>query len=239
MPAETNRNAATLLSERILGRKDFIELVSDLEKAVAELILLRKEAPSSLEERLFNGLRFADVLSQSSNWEHRRMAYLLISLFLDLGEREQLSGMSVAVLETVSSAVFAALGNFPALEKMEKTSHYSEFSIPSDRYISRRLKEELQRSEDGQRILTDAQFRIAARMRDAEIFSFSGPTSVGKSFVLKDFVKSEIKRGDVIRKNIVFVVPTNALVAQTARDLRAELSNMPSVNVATLSLIHI
>lgn len=226
-------NAATLLSKRILTRKDFIELLSNLENSVAELILEHKDASESIEEQLPLGLRFADILSQSSESEHRGTAYLLIALYLELIEWDQFSEDSMAMLDLVSTTVFAALGNFPALQKLETKPTNPTYIMPSDRFISRRLKEEFQQSIDGKYVLTDTQYQITTDMQNSKFYSFSGPTSLGKSFILKDFIKSEILNAGKRCLCIVYLVPTNALVAQTANDLRAELSDLHYVNVAT------
>ena len=70
-------------------------------------------------------------------------------------------------------------------------------------------------------------------MRGEDYFSFSGPTSLGKSFILKDAIYDIVQRCDLNEHCVVVLVPTKALIGQTAADLRALLKDVPEVNVAT------
>lgn len=232
MSPDTRMNVATELSERILVRPDFKELITGLERSVATMILSHRKINNDYDEWLQHGMRFADILSYSSVELHRNMAYSIVALFQELKDQDQLSKESVDTLDAYSAAILAALGNFPGLKKLEDSVEDFQYTIPADRVINRDLKELIQRTSDGKHVLTDAQFEVAQSLQNFDFYSFSGPTSLGKSFVIKDFVRSEISSSSFNDKCVVFVVPTNALVSQTARDFRRELRDFKNINIA-------
>lgn len=71
--------------------------------------------------------------------------------------------------------------------------------------------------------------------RDASAISISAPTSAGKSFVLYQLLIEELKEGP---KNIVYIVPTRALISQVEEDLSSLLvdNDLQNVNLSTVPL---
>lgn len=64
--------------------------------------------------------------------------------------------------------------------------------------------------------------------------SISAPTSAGKSFILCSIIVEKLLEG---RKNIIYIVPTRALISQVENDLREvffKKHNLDSVNVTTV-----
>ena len=54
-------------------------------------------------------------------------------------------------------------------------------------------------------------------------FSFSGPTSMGKSFIIQSFIKEHILSGEVA--NFAIIVPTKALINEISSSLINELKS--------------
>lgn len=223
---------ATRLGRRIVTRHDFLDLVDRTEEIVARYFLTHEPVDESLDALVSTGLRFADILSHSDEEEHRERAYALVAMFQELQDQGQLSIELTQRLEAFSIAIFSVLGNFPGLQKLEEFEGEEGYQIPGERLVARDFKEFYQRTSDGENVLTDAQHKIATAMKEVDFYSFSGPTSLGKSFVIKDFVKSEIQKPQFAEASVIFLVPTNALVAQTAKDLRQSLMGFSKVNVA-------
>ncbi|NWO07620.1 MAG: DEAD/DEAH box helicase, partial [Alteromonadaceae bacterium] len=159
-------------------------------------------------------------------------AYFLIAAIQELKELGQLGDFGSDQLNNFSAAVFSELGNFPGINKIEQEMGEQASAIPAERRFSRAIKEEFQATSDRSGVFTDPQYKIRTRMRDVDYYSFSGPTSLGKSFIIKDFVKAAVQKPGMSGSAVVFLVPTNALVAQTASDLRSITSEIQSVNVA-------
>jgi hypothetical protein len=228
----TDQIAADALSELIVERKDFTRAFSDLEKAVAQSFL-GVDVPASLPNtEARHLLRYADILSHSTDPRHRELAYTTIAL---LREYDELIGLDPALSDrvlAVAEAVLVQLGNFPGIRTLQKGVG-SRYALPLGRGTSRIAKEVLQRTSKGGAVLTDTQYAITERMRGADYFSFSGPTSLGKSFIIKDALYEIVRRDDLNDHCVVVLVPTKALIGQTANDLRELLDEVPEVNVAT------
>lgn len=227
-----NKIAAVLLSEMIVARPDFNEDFVALERIVTETFLIGS-TPLALDTEILEGLlRYADVLSNSTEPLHRELAYSTIAL---LREYDELVGMPDQLQNrvlAVSEAVLIELGNFPGLRTLQKEGG-SKFSLPLSRGTLRAAKEVFQVTKRGGQVFTDTQYKIAERMHGEDYFSFSGPTSLGKSFILKDALYDIVRHPELDQHCVVVLVPTKALISQTAADLRDLLRDVPEVNVAT------
>lgn len=227
-----SRIAADALSDLIVARPDYQEDLSAMEVAVSEAFLTGTASSALDEDQVNRLLRFADIMSHSTVSRYREDAYNIIAL---LREYEELVGLSEHTrrrADAVATAVLIELGNFPGLRTLSNVSDAS-YALPVSRGILRAAKEVVQATKHGTATLTDTQFEIAERMRGEDFFSFSGPTSLGKSFILKDAIYDIVRRSDLDQHCVVVLVPTKALIGQTAADLRELLRDVPEVNIAT------
>lgn len=228
----TSPTAADLLSEMIVAREDFRSAFGDLERSVGESFLAGDVQTALDPTDAKHLLRYADVLSHSSDPRHRELAYTTIALLREydttVGLTQDLSDRVLAVAE----AVLVQLGNFPGIRTLQKGAG-SRYALPLSRGTLRIAKEVLQRTNKGDAILTDTQYAITEKMRGEDFFSFSGPTSLGKSFIIKDALYDIVRRDELNGHCVVVLVPTKALIGQTAADLRTLLAEVPEVNVAT------
>ena len=55
-------------------------------------------------------------------------------------------------------------------------------------------------------------------------FSFSAPTSLGKSFVMQMFIKNKVTGGE--KKNYAIIVPSRALISEVSKGLAQELGTL-------------
>ncbi|WP_433674220.1 DEAD/DEAH box helicase [Microbacterium gorillae] len=224
--------AADALSDMIVARQDYQQDLAAIETAVSEAFLTGGTSSELTDEQVTRLLRFADIMSHSTQPSYRESAYTSIAL---LREYEELVGLSDQVstrAAAVATAVLIELGNFPGLRTLSNATD-STYVLPVSRGILRAAKEVMQATKHGTATLTDTQFQIAERMRGEDFFSFSGPTSLGKSFILKDAIYDIVCRSDLDQHCIVVLVPTKALIGQTAADLRELLKDVPEVNIAT------
>ncbi|UPL18645.1 DEAD/DEAH box helicase [Microbacterium aurugineum] len=230
------KTAATALGEIIAERDDFRDAFHLAESTVAQAFLEGKVA-ATLDEQTVRGLlRYADILSHSEADTHRELAYSVIAL---LREYDELLGLPAA-LQTrtlaVSEAVLIQLGNFPGISTLQKEVG-SLFTMPLSRGVLRAAKETIQATHHGDKVFTDTQFEIAEGLRSSDYFSFSGPTSLGKSFIIKDALYEIVQRPELDQHCVVLLVPTKALIGQTAADLRELLQDVPDVNVSTFPIL--
>jgi hypothetical protein len=226
------RIAADVLSDLIVERADYVDDLAALERGVAESFLTGSTTAQIEDALVSRMLRYADIMSHSTEDRHRERAYNLLALLREFDDLAGLSDRASQRIDAVSTAVLVELGNFPGLQTLANAGGDS-FALPVSRGVLRAAKEVVQATRHGSATLTDTQFRIAEQLREEDFFSFSGPTSLGKSFILKDVIYDIVRRPDLDQHCVVVLVPTKALIGQTAADLRELLRDVPEVNVAT------
>lgn len=65
-----------------------------------------------------------------------------------------------------------------------------------------------------------SQKRVYDHLSD-QYFSYSGPTSMGKSFIMRMFLKDQVESG--IQKNFALLVPTKALINEVTSKIINDL----------------
>ena len=189
------RTAADALSDLILARHDFLAAYSSLERLVAHSFLGAESSDSALDATAANHLlRYADVLSHASGARHRELAYATVALLKEHSQASELGEDFGDRLAAVAEAVLVQLGNFPGIRTLQKGGG-SRYALPMSRGTVRIAKEILQKTHQGDAVLTDAQYEITERLRGEDYFSFSGPTSLGKSFIIKDVLYGRRSEG--------------------------------------------
>lgn len=205
------------LAKEVLQDKYFIKLNNKAAKLLANNLFSENARSIKLTEKELNDtLRFADILSNSKNPKARNKAYQLITL---LNEDYKAN----PYYQTISHSVLAKLGNFPGIEFLKKENNNSE--LPFDRELEKKVKEFIQAVPDTEDLIfTDSQFDLYKKISGSKHFSFSGPTSMGKSFIIKSFIRKVV--GNKPPENIVIMVPTRALINQFSIDLNKELKDV-------------
>lgn len=163
-------------------------------------------------------LRFADLLSKSTHPHdrdmHKMWAQEIVSLMNSLYEDN-------AEIRLYAGSVFSNTGNRRGIELVKSTytaptAMEKIFSAFSTDYLSIPTEPDKQ--------FLHSQKNIYDHLSD-DYFSYSGPTSMGKSFIMQMFIKEQIING--VEKNFVLVVPTKALIneirSQSIKELKALL----------------
>lgn len=205
------------LANDVLQDEYFIKLNNKAAKLLANNLFSENGRSIKLTEKELNDtLRFADILSNSKNPKARNKAYQLITL---LNEDYKTN----PYYQTFSHSVLAKLGNFPGIEFLKNKNNSSE--LPFDRELEKKVKEFIQAVPDTEDLIfTDSQFELYKKISASKYFSFSGPTSMGKSFIIKSFIRKVV--GNKPPENIVIMVPTRALINQFSIDLNKELKDV-------------
>jgi superfamily II DNA/RNA helicase len=205
------------LANDVLQDEYFIKLNNKAAKLLANNLFSENGRSIKLTEKELNDtLRFADILSNSKNPKARNKAYQLITL---LNEDYKANPF----YQTFSHSVLAKLGNFPGIEFLKNENNSSE--LPFDRELEKKVKEFIQAVPDTEDLIfTDSQFELYKKISGSKHFSFSGPTSMGKSFIIKSFIRKVV--GNKPPENIVIMVPTRALINQFSIDLNKELKDV-------------
>ncbi|MDT0160675.1 DEAD/DEAH box helicase [Bacillus sp. AG4(2022)] len=158
-------------------------------------------------------LRFSDILCRSNITEAKNLAYKIISLLYNFYSEDKFFKMQAAT-------VLVKLGNFPSLELTVNDEEFNLDEVKAESIV----KQLYQVAPESQFVFTDAQYKVFEELKDSNHFSFSGPTSFGKSFIIESFIKYLIKERNA-SDNIVILVPTRALINQVKNKLKKEISN--------------
>lgn len=195
------------LVNRALNDSYLNELTKKLELQYACNFLYQKEDMVLTEKEFDDVLRFADILSRSSESEGRNKAFKIISLLYDTYKEHK-------HFQYYANSVLTKLGNFASLNIAVENS---EIVDTLETALEKNIKKVYQKVPYNDLVFTDSQYKLFETMKDSNHFSFSGPTSFGKSFVMDSFIQYIINERHGI-DNIVILVPTRALINQiTAR----------------------
>ncbi len=163
-----------------------------------------------IDSDLNDALRFADLLSKSTHPEkadaHKIWAHEIITMLLTLYPENEL-------VRYYASAVLEATGNFMGEELVkssyeEPTAMDQLFAILSDIY--------LKIPAEPDKKFFQQQRQVYDHLND-ECFSYSAPTSMGKSFIMRMFIKEKILSGE--KKNFALLVPTKALINEVRSEI--------------------
>lgn len=206
------------LAKKALEDDYFVTLTTKLEKVVASRFFNRNETNDNLTAKEFNDLvRFADILSYSESEEGRNTSYRILSLLYEYNS--DFDGFKPAF-----RAILIKLGNFPGITRLEK-SIGGKILMPLERSYEEHVKKSLQKVPDSNLVFTDAQYTIFEQLKKNKHFSFSGPTSLGKSFIFESYIKDLIIN-EGVKDNMVILVPTRALINQCVQKLKNEFSGI-------------
>ena len=169
---------------------------------------------------LNDALRFADILSNSIGTKnsdlHKTWAQEIVAM-LDV----------VYSTNPENAVVKYYMGSV-----LSKASNYRGRKIMAPDYEEKSLLEQLymQYDLDVLALPTDPQENFFPEQKDAydsfgkQYFSYSAPTSMGKSFLMRVYIEQQIRAG--VKKNYAIIVPTKALINEVSMKLIHELRGL-------------
>lgn len=163
-------------------------------------------------------LRYADMLSLSREEKHQNLAQQIVILLSKLFPNET----EIAIFK---QNIYLNVSNFIA-SNVECTN--------DDIYKGEILREvEVEAHKIGNSItgtsnqLFDAQRIAFLGIENNQFYSFSAPTSMGKTFVITNYIHKQLRNGST--DNYVIVVPTRALLSEIANKMILEFSDVLGV----------
>ncbi len=170
---------------------------------------------TTLEVDIEAALRFADLLSKSTHQQkrdnHRVWAQEIALLCQILYPDDSRTKAYVP-------AIFSTLGNYPALTHLDATTDTGLLEAAFNAYQA----EYLTVPGASNMKFFAPQKQIYDRLTEGR-FSFSAPTSLGKSFIMRTFITTQVKARS--RQNYAIIVPTKALINETRSKLIADLED--------------
>ena len=165
-------------------------------------------------------LRYADLLSISELEIHNNLAQQIIILLGQLFPNEE----EVAIFK---ESVYQNVSNFASLEFVKAKN---DIIVQHDflRDVGNYTHQIINRIPDSDKIFFDTQRFALKDISASQYYSFSAPTSMGKTFVIINFIKNKLKEN--VSENVVIVVPTRALLSEIANKLINELKDYLGAN---------
>lgn len=175
------------------------------------------------QSELIDLLKFADIFSKSNVTEkislHRNIAQEIVSM-IDYIKNDYDSQFN-SIFLAYEKSIYNSVSNYIASDKIEKSETINNdflYRMASD------IKKSLNRIPDTENsYFFDDQKLAIHNMQDNQYYSFSAPTSMGKTFIIKNFIKILLKQS--LKQNIAIVVPTKALINELEDDLLSDLED--------------
>jgi hypothetical protein len=163
-------------------------------------------------------LRFSDILSKSTNKEfasyHKNIAQNIVTILSKMYPHEEHIKLTMgSVLTNVNNYV----GLWYQCPKY-KSSDLLEYVVEDIIKEQHRLPKEC----GDEAFFNNAQKIAFNKFELHRFYSFSGPTSMGKTFLMKAFIRNKISLGE--KKNFVIIVPSKALINEIKNELITDIS---------------
>ena len=173
------------------------------------------------EVNVAHALRFADILSKSIDEErgdrHRIWAQEIVSLLKAITPSDTEEG--VMIQQYLGSVLYTA-GNYQGLSI--KAKDYKSIDL-MDRLYNGYKRHYFQVPASPDKYFLQSQKTVYDHFND-DYFSYSGPTSMGKSFVMQMFIKEQVQSGQT--GNFCILVPSKALINEVTHDISEELKGL-------------
>lgn len=173
-------------------------------------------APLSFETE--DALRFADLLSKSDHVEesekHRSLAQEIVTLLRTIKPNDE-------DVEYVMGSVLSSTSNYLGLQ--HSVPEFSEAGV-LERLSTAIDKEYLRIPSEENSYFLSSQKEVYDHMVEDNFFSYSGPTSMGKAFVMRTFIRERIKQQP--NSNFAIIVPTKALINEVSKEISDSLGEL-------------
>lgn len=209
------------LGDAIFVNIESNEYLNELHKKILfnyAIRLFQLEKKNTAKEfDLLDALRFADLLSKSNHPEdsisHKMWAQEIIVLLNELYPDDSL-------VKLYAGSVFSSVGNHRGLQQIN--AGYKDATI-FERVFAQYRSDYLTIPADTEKKFFSAQ-KIAYDHLNDPCFSYSGPTSMGKSFIMRMFIKDEVVLQGA-QKNYALIVPTKALINEVRSSIINDLND--------------
>ncbi|MGL6185836.1 MAG: DEAD/DEAH box helicase [Clostridium chrysemydis] len=199
------------LAQEAFGRSYFWKLYEKINvNSTKKILQLDSEILENKE--LTDILRFADIFSNSNDEEFRNLSYRILSRLND----EYCDNI---IYNSYANAILKRLNNFPALKNIKN------IDLPINRELQYLADKQILKIPYYESMFfLPNQYVIFNNLRDEQSITFSGPTSMGKSFLIKHFIIDMIKNKK--NYNVAIIVPTRALIKQYVIDINKDLKEL-------------
>ncbi|WP_323076141.1 DEAD/DEAH box helicase [Klebsiella variicola] len=197
------------LCERIKSSYEFNNHYRCLLNELATSFFEKNKCEFVFSEHHQRLLHFSEYLSNSGAEQNRAIALKIIS-----GVNELFADNSYT--KAITKSILTKFGLFSAVTSFTDSS----VSLSTTSAILGDIRKIVQTIPSSELSFTNRQYDIYNEILTNNFFSFSGPTSLGKSFVIKNCAIDLLNKFQMI----VFILPTKALLEEYLVDFRAMLN---------------
>ncbi|MCW0351802.1 hypothetical protein NB716_000596 [Pantoea ananatis] len=197
------------LCERIKSSYEFNNHYRCLLNELATSFFEKNKCEFLFSEHHQRLLHFSEYLSNSGSEQNRAIALKIIS-----GVNELFTDNSYT--KAITKSILTKFGLFSAVTSFTDSS----VSLSTTSTILGDIRKTVQTIPSSELSFTNRQYDIYNEILTNNFFSFSGPTSLGKSFVIKNCAIDLLDKFQMI----VFILPTKALLEEYLVDFRAMLN---------------
>jgi len=156
-------------------------------------------------------LKYADLLSLSKDEKHQNIAQQIIILMTQLFPEN-------TEVKIYKECIYKNVSNFANLKLIKEKGELAESDFEFLRDISFYAHLEKNRlNEEDDIFLFDTQKKLLKELENNQFFSFSAPTSMGKTFIILNHIKKLIQNNR--KENFAIIVPTRALLNEIANKI--------------------
>lgn len=223
------------LAKKIWGNKEFqTDFNILLKRMLVEEIGIKdsiKDTEILSDDQIRKLLQSASIFADSNDIQIRLTAYQIATNIYAL-YKSTLPG-----IYNILYAILSKLGNFPAIKYFNNSDDIPEGFPLSLAYITtaHKVTNKLNLFKDDEITLTDYQKLLWEEMNSGVSLAINAPTSAGKSFIVQKYLLSKLLGNDLY--NIIYLVPTRALIGQVQKSLQKALTDNGLKNSITISTI--
>lgn len=178
---------------------------------------LSRQSTPNYSETYQRLLLYSDLLSLSEDESHQNISQQIVILMSILfPDNSEVAMYKESVYKNVSN--YASLAY---LEKHQKTAGLSGGFLRELTYHAHRIENTIPHSNAS---FFDSQMALFDELSTSKYYSFSAPTSMGKTFVLLSFIKNQLRNG--ANENFAIIVPTRALLSEIANKIIVEFEDV-------------
>lgn len=181
------------------------------------LMLFGNTKATKRQINISHALRFADVLSKSVHPKraerHKIWAQEIIALLDALYPKDE-------AIKFYIGSILTNAGNYRGLGQHTSIFAGTDFM---DQSYNEYIRELMSIPADPKLHFFKSQKAVYDEL-DKQFFSYSGPTSMGKSFIMRMFIKQQIFDGQ--KRNYAILVPTKALINEVSSKIIDDLKDM-------------
>lgn len=207
-------NFASFLYKNILQEQNFQNLFNDL--LITYTAKLVNNSIDEYDTKYNKLLRYADILSLSENEEFQNIAQQIVIVLSQIFPNEE-------VVKIFKENVYKNVSNFASIELLKNKNRLSNSNndFLSDLvYSTHKIQNIIPNSDKS---FFDSQMVVFKSLENSQYYSFSAPTSMGKTFVITKFILNKLQNNT--QDNFVILVPTRALISEIATKMIREFKN--------------